>query len=450
MRLRSLSTLAIASCLMLTVTSGQSAIAAVPWAGFDDVPPSSTFYSDVSWLYDAGITKGCNPPSNTLFCPKEPVTRGQMAAFLTRALDLPAVVGGDWFEDDDGSVFENDIDRLAAAGITKGCNPPVNTRFCPNDPVTRAQMATFLARALELSSGSTVDWFTDDDQSVHSANINRLRTAWITFGCNPPTEDHFCPGADVTREEMAAFLHRGMTQPVQGAAIDVHGSTWPDPIYLYGDMVATFGVRNTGTVPFVDVVGGPQDSEYDPDGGCLAGSFSGPVERLGNSDSVLDPGEIWDWYCRQYAYDWAGFMYFEATGTTGASEWVSALEDLQYSAIDPIYATVAASATSVEPGEEVTWTIVLHNPSPVNCTKVLVEARENGWGSFTDFYSPKRIVVGDGDAVLEPGEAWEYEYSATLWSDTYLDVGGSYAPDFAPMTGTGFASLISSTVTVES
>ena len=54
------------------------------------------------------------------------------------------------FVDDDVSVFEADIERLAAAGITRGCNPPVNDRFCPDDPVTRGQMAAFLHRALTL------------------------------------------------------------------------------------------------------------------------------------------------------------------------------------------------------------------------------------------------------------------------------------------------------------
>jgi hypothetical protein len=45
-------------------------------------------------------------------------------------------------------VFEADIERLAAAGITVGCNPPHNTRFCPDQPVTRQQMAAFLHRAV--------------------------------------------------------------------------------------------------------------------------------------------------------------------------------------------------------------------------------------------------------------------------------------------------------------
>ena len=107
----------------------------------------SVHESDISDLAAAGITKGCNPPVNTLFCPDGLVTRGQMAAFLVRALRLD-VSAVDVFSDDDGSEFEGDINALAAAGITKGCNPPANSLFCPGEPVTRAQMASLVVRAL--------------------------------------------------------------------------------------------------------------------------------------------------------------------------------------------------------------------------------------------------------------------------------------------------------------
>jgi hypothetical protein len=70
-----------------------------------------------------------------------------MAAFLARAFGL-GEGGGTDFTDDDGSVFEADIEALAAAGVTTGCNPPANDRFCPGQPVTRAQMAAFLNRAM--------------------------------------------------------------------------------------------------------------------------------------------------------------------------------------------------------------------------------------------------------------------------------------------------------------
>jgi len=108
---------------------------------------ASPFAQDIVWLAAEGITTGCNPPVNDLFCPDDGVTRGQMAAFLVRALGVSGG-GGDSFVDDDGSVFESDIEALAAAGITAGCNPPVNDLFCPDDGVTRGQMAAFLARAV--------------------------------------------------------------------------------------------------------------------------------------------------------------------------------------------------------------------------------------------------------------------------------------------------------------
>ncbi len=106
-----------------------------------------TFEADIYWLGNTGITKGCNPPENYLYCPDDTVTRGQMAAFLVRALGLTDTGTTD-FVDDNGSVFEPSIEKLAAAGITKGCNPPTNDHFCPDDPVTRGQMAAFMKRAL--------------------------------------------------------------------------------------------------------------------------------------------------------------------------------------------------------------------------------------------------------------------------------------------------------------
>jgi hypothetical protein len=72
-----------------------------------------------------------------------------MAAFLVRALHYTDDGGGDLFIDDDDSIFEHDIDRLGTAGVTKGCNPPVNSQYCPKGYVTRGQMAAFLHRALD-------------------------------------------------------------------------------------------------------------------------------------------------------------------------------------------------------------------------------------------------------------------------------------------------------------
>jgi hypothetical protein len=107
-----------------------------------------TFEADIEWLADQGITAGCNPPANSRFCPDDYVTRGAMAAFLVRALGYNSNGGGNLFTDDNGHTFEADIDKLGTAGVTAGCNPPANSRFCPDDYVTRGAMAAFLHRAL--------------------------------------------------------------------------------------------------------------------------------------------------------------------------------------------------------------------------------------------------------------------------------------------------------------
>ncbi|HJR92823.1 MAG TPA: M15 family metallopeptidase [Acidimicrobiia bacterium] len=164
----------------------------------------SEFQADIEWLAQAEVTRGCNPPFEDRFCPDDLVTRGQMAAFLTRALGLEPATSR--FVDDDGSVFEADIGALAAAGITKGCNPPANDEFCPDQSVTRGEMAAFLHRALHLAAAA--NRFVDDDGSVFEADIGALAAAGITKGCNPPANDEFCPNQSVTRGQMAAFLHR--------------------------------------------------------------------------------------------------------------------------------------------------------------------------------------------------------------------------------------------------
>ncbi len=178
-------------------------------AMFSDVPSTHTFFSDIEWLAAEGITMGCNPPSNSRFCPDGIVARGQMAAFLNRALNL-ADTNTDFFGDDEGSVFESDINRLAAAGITQGCNPPANDRFCIDNRLSRSQMAAFLSRSLGLSAGGGNDLFIDDDGSVFEIDIDRLGTEGVTKGCNPPSNNRFCPDTYVTRAQMAAFLHRSL------------------------------------------------------------------------------------------------------------------------------------------------------------------------------------------------------------------------------------------------
>ena len=159
----------------------------------------SAFVNDIVWLVASGITTGCG---GGRFCPRALVTREQMASFLARAVALPAATH-DHFGDDAGSVHEADINLVAEAGIAVGCGA---TEFCPRQQVTREQMASFLARALGLPA-ATHDYFGDDAGSIHEADINRVAEAGLALGCGG---GRYCPSDPVTREQMAAFLHRAV------------------------------------------------------------------------------------------------------------------------------------------------------------------------------------------------------------------------------------------------
>ena len=103
-------------------------------------------------LQSEGVTAGCRTDP-LRYCPDSPVTRGQMASFLVRAFDLEEASAAG-FADVEGSVHTGAIDALAASEVTAGCSADP-LLFCPNDPVTRGQMATFLVRAMSL-------WFPQD------------------------------------------------------------------------------------------------------------------------------------------------------------------------------------------------------------------------------------------------------------------------------------------------
>ena len=183
--------------VMIFATLCATAAPAAPSpSGFDDIG-SSQFAADIRWLVAEEITSGC---TTDRFCPRSAVTRAQMASFLRRATGIPTSTANA-YTDDNGSMHEADINGVAAAEITGGCT---DVRFCPGSVVTRSQMASFLARALGLP-GTTRDYFRDDSGSMHESAINRLAAAGITGGCSSGS---FCPGASVTREQMAGFLHR--------------------------------------------------------------------------------------------------------------------------------------------------------------------------------------------------------------------------------------------------
>jgi hypothetical protein len=112
------------------------------------------------------------------------------------------------FMDDDTNIFEEEIEAIAAAGVTRGCNPPFNDRYCPEEPVSREQMAAFIVRALDLTDDNHPGFVDVAPDSTFANDIAKLAAAGITKGCNPPENDEYCPTEEITRGQMAAFIDR--------------------------------------------------------------------------------------------------------------------------------------------------------------------------------------------------------------------------------------------------
>ncbi len=185
---------------------------------FVDVPFDGFARAQIETIYNAGITGGCSAlPLN--YCPETVVTRSQMAVFLERGIhgssyNPPAVEGSTGFGDVQLVYWAAGwIKQLATEGITGGCG---SGNYCPESPVTRAQMAVFLLRSKYGPSynpppveGST--GFTDVDPTYWAgAWIKQLVAEGITAGCGT---GKYCPESPVTRAQMAVFLVRTFNLP---------------------------------------------------------------------------------------------------------------------------------------------------------------------------------------------------------------------------------------------
>ncbi|MBL8063643.1 MAG: S-layer homology domain-containing protein [Anaerolineales bacterium] len=184
---------------------------------FFDVPLDYWAWQYIESLFDSGITGGCG---NGNYCPTSPVTRAQMAVFLLKGIHgpsyaPPAVNGSTGFSDVATDYWAAAwIKQLAAEGITGGCG---NGNYCPENTVTRDQMAVFLLKAKYGSSyappavnGST--GFTDVPADYWAAAwIKQLAAEAITGGCGGGL---YCPSNPVTRDQMAVFLQKTFNLPL--------------------------------------------------------------------------------------------------------------------------------------------------------------------------------------------------------------------------------------------
>jgi streptogramin lyase len=190
-------------------------VASTRWArlihigdSFADVPTTHPFYAFIENLFHSGATGGCGGGN---YCPSGTVTRAQMAVFLLKGKfgnsHVPPPETGLVFADVHvGDFAAAWIEELAGLGITGGCG---GGNYCPNNPVTRAQMAVFLLKAEHGSGyvppactppgvfldvpcpGAFTDW------------VEQLAAEGITAGCGG---GNYCPDDPNIRGQMAVFL----------------------------------------------------------------------------------------------------------------------------------------------------------------------------------------------------------------------------------------------------
>ena len=175
-----------------------------PWV---DVPPGHWARSAIDALYDAGVTVGC-ATDPMAYCPDDPVTRAEMAAFLLRALgidDAPTSFAGYFADVPPTDWYASLAEELYLQDITTGCaTDPL--RYCPDESVTRAEMAVFIVRALRAQVGPAQGTFSDvPTDAWYAPYVEELALLGITVGYGDGT---YRPKNTITRAEMAVMVDK--------------------------------------------------------------------------------------------------------------------------------------------------------------------------------------------------------------------------------------------------
>ena len=327
--------------------SGDGLVAVGP-GGFSDVDEGSVHASAVRVLAAVGVFGGTECGEG-LFCPDEPLQRSVMAVWLVRILDgadTTPVVSGVFSDVDYAEGYAPFADRLSELGVTRGCaTGPL--RYCPDRSVTRGQMAAFLVRAFGLEAGSAAGFTDVETGHTFVDDIDALAASRITAGCaTGPLR--YCPENHVTRAQMATFLARAAglvdlpapvgTQPEEPPAFDPFTTPTVSDIDLerLGAAVATLdpevGCPPTAAPGSLDDVaevvrisGGCLNVEYIP----LAGRTIDEVREELASDSEVHAVDVpvTDDYAFDFPYDeaeqWhleeieANILWYGGTGRDG-------------------------------------------------------------------------------------------------------------------------------------
>lgn len=231
---------------------------------FDDVD-GNTHEFNINCAAQYDLVQGL--PGGDSYGPNRSLSRGQMATIIVNFVETASgetlAAGADRFNDDDTSVHEDNINKGAAAGLFSGVTA---TEFRPLRDVTRDQMATFTAQAIEYVAGdealpdSSNDHFEDvAANNTHRQNIYNIEAQDIVSGI---TETTYRPGQAVSRAQIASFVMQGADylnslnewEPTRNENPTVTATVADDEVDAGDDVTVTFS-GNTGLIDTIDASG---------------------------------------------------------------------------------------------------------------------------------------------------------------------------------------------------
>jgi hypothetical protein len=184
---------------------------------FPDVPDNAYYADAVAWAVRKKVTNGVG--TTGLYQPNSSVTRAEMATFLWRMAGQPKAKGKQFADVSGSAYYARAVKWMRSRGLTTGVGG--TNRYAPGSPVTREQMAAFLHRFAGDKKVSSQHRFVDVPRtSFANDSISWLQRFRITKGTAP---GRFSPGQPVSRAQMATFLHRLATtrKAMSGKAIKI-------------------------------------------------------------------------------------------------------------------------------------------------------------------------------------------------------------------------------------
>ncbi len=184
-------------------------------AGFGDVPAESAHRPAIDCVASWGVARGLTDTTfgPAVAVNRGQMATFVVNAMLRSGDERLPQPTKDWFTDDQGSPHEANINRLAEAGIVAGRSPGV---YAPTAPVTRGAMAKFLVASYQYTSNQLledgVNYFSDALSSPFGRNINAAASQRLVTGYS---DGRYRPDDLVRRDQMASFLARWLDLAVE-------------------------------------------------------------------------------------------------------------------------------------------------------------------------------------------------------------------------------------------